>query len=285
MLDFIKKIFSSKNRDLTFVLFDDKEPESSTSYKFRPQKLWLLFYTSLVVTVLATFLVFMLTPLGDFIYSQEDEELRKSVIAISRKVDALKDSLNARDMQLAKIQEVLAIGKDTSFRVSSEIETEASGDNPVYFGEQSVLTEVNAYEMISKNEIIFSSLFKSAPEFPALYPVEGTLTRGYNPDKGHFGIDIAAKNNIRFKAIADGAVINQDWTTNYGYVIQVQHNNGIISIYKHASSVSKSIGDIVLKGEILGTAGDVGVLSSGPHLHLEIWKNGVPQNPSSYLIN
>ncbi len=285
MQDFLKKIFNSKDRDLTFVLFDDDEgPASSTTYKFKPKRLWRLYFASLFIMVVISLLLFMFTPLGNLIYNQEDERLRESVIEISQKVEALKDSLNARDMQLAEIQEILAGGKDTTFNVGMELQSNIQAAAEQSNSEQKSVTGVNAYEMISKNEIIFSSLFKRAPEFPTFYPVNGTLTRGYNPENGHFGIDIATKNNIPFKALADGAVINQDWTANYGYVIQVQHNNGIISIYKHASSVSKNIGDVILKGEILGTVGDVGILSSGPHLHLEIWKNGVPQNPNSYLI-
>lgn len=285
MLDFLKQIFNSKESDLTFVLFDDDEgPASSNTYKFKPKKLWQLYFTSLFLMVVIALLLFMFTPLGNLIYNQEDQELRDSVIEISQKVEALRDSLHARDMQLAEIQEIMAAGKDTTFRVGMQLQTSNSTVAEQSNSEQNVASGVNAYEMISKNEIIFSSLFKRAPDFPAFYPVNGTLTRGYNPGNGHYGIDIATKNNIPFKALADGAVINQDWTANYGYVIQVQHNDGIISIYKHASSVSKNIGDVILKGEILGTVGDVGILSSGPHLHLEIWKNGVPQNPNSYLI-
>ena len=285
MQDFLKQIFNSKDRDLTFVVFDDEEgPASSNTYKFRPKKLWRLYFSSLFLMVVIALLLFMFTPLGNLIYNQEDEKLRESVIEISQKVEALKDSLNARDMQLAEIQEIMAAGKDTTFAVGMQLQQSSDPASFQSNSEQNSVSGVNAYEMISKNEIIFSSLFKRAPEFPAFYPVNGTLTRGYNPDNGHYGIDIATKNNIPFKALADGAVINQDWTANYGYVIQVQHNNGIISIYKHASSVSKNIGDVILKGEILGTVGDVGILSSGPHLHLEIWKNGVPQNPNSYLI-
>lgn len=285
MLDFLKQIFRAKDRDLTFVLFDDDEgPASSKTFKFRPEKLWHLFYGSLAVMLVIALLIFMFTPVGNLIYNQEDHQLRQSVIEISERVQALKDSLNARDMQLAEIQQILSTGTDTVFDVGTPYQPQMQNTEGSEFREQNAVSEVNAYEMISQNEIIFSSLFKQAPEFPAFYPVKGTLTRGYNPENGHYGIDIATKNNIPFRALADGAVINQDWTTNYGYVIQVQHNNGIISIYKHASSVSKKIGDVILKGEILGTVGDVGILSSGPHLHLEIWKNGVPQNPNSYLV-
>ncbi|MDZ7682562.1 MAG: M23 family metallopeptidase [Fodinibius sp.] len=181
------------------------------------------------------------------------------------------------------MQQVIAAGKDTSFAVGGS----ARATQNVGIQESRELnfsSDVSTKGMLSQNEIIFSKIFQKVPEFPTNYPINGTFTRGYNPENGHYGIDIATEEGTSFKAIADGAVVNQDWTVNYGFVLHVQHSNGIITIYKHAASLSKSIGDIVLKGDILGTVGDVGVFSSGPHLHVEIWKNGVPQNPNSYLI-
>ena len=284
MIEFLKKLFASKDRELTFMLFDDSEPESSTTFQFKPEKLMYLFYGSLAATVFIVLLVVIFTPVGTLVYNQEDEELRESVIEIQQKVAALKDSLNARDMQLSEIQNVLSDGSDTTFAIRRTTASNLSQNNSENFSEPQPLSAVNREATISKNEIIFSSLFKNNSEFPVFYPVEGSLTRGFDAETGHYGIDIATQKNASFKSIAEGAVVNQDWTVNFGYVLHIQHNNGIISVYKHASSVTKSVGDVVLKGDILGTVGDVGVLSSGPHLHLEIWKNGVPQNPNSYLI-
>lgn len=282
MFDFLKRLFNNQNRDLTFVLFDEEEPESSTSYQFRPSSLWQLFYASLLVAVIITLLLVMFTPLSGFLYNREDAELRERVIQVSERVQALEDSLNARDAQLSEMKKVLSAGTDTTFAVASGSRVPLEKSN-LENRELDFTSTVSSKGMLSENEIIFSRILKDVPEFPASYPLDGTFTRGYNPDNGHYGIDIATKQGTSFKAIADGAIINQDWTVNYGFVLHVQHANGIITVYKHAASLSKSIGDIVLKGDILGTAGDVGVLSSGPHLHIEIWKNGVPQNPKAYL--
>ena len=282
MLDFLKRLFESQGQDLTFVIFDD-DPESSTSYTFKPSKLWNLFYLSLMGAAVVVLLVVMFTPVSGLLYDSHDAQLRQDVIDISQKVQALKDSLEARDAQLSEMQQVISSGSDTSFSVDRQ----QSFVMPSMGSESSELdftSEVSTNGMLSQSEIIFSNVFKKVPEFPTGYPVNGTFTRGYNPDTNHYGIDIATKQGISFEAIADGSIVNQDWTINYGYVIQVQHSNGIITVYKHAASVSKSVGDIVLKGDLLGTTGDVGVLSSGPHLHVEIWKNGVPQNPNTYLI-
>jgi murein DD-endopeptidase MepM/ murein hydrolase activator NlpD len=282
MFEFLKRLFKNRDQDLTFVVFDD-DPESSTSYYFKPSRLWSYFYGSLLLVAVITLVIVMFTPIGSLLYTSEDSQLRQRAIEVSKKVQALQDSLQARDAQLSQMQEVIAYSEDTSFSVGDKI----SSSNLNTGRESSELDfsdEVSTNEMLSENEIIFSKIFRQAPEFPTDYPIEGTLTRNYKPTDGHYGIDIAVEQGTAFRAIADGAVINQDWTVDYGFVLHVQHNNGIITVYKHATSLSKSIGDIVLKGDILGKAGDVGVMSSGPHLHLEIWKNGVPQNPNSYLI-
>lgn len=282
MLEFLKRLFKSQDQDLTFVVFDD-DPESSTSYSFKPSRIWNLFYISLLTVTVIVLLLVMFTPISGLLYNRHDAQLRERVVEVSQKVQALKDSLEARDTQLAEMQQVIAAGDDTSFAVNEGRSIAMQSANQKR-SELDFTSEVSNRGMLSQNEIIFSNIFEQAPEFPTDFPVNGTFTRGFNPENGHYGIDIATKQGTSFKAIADGAVINQDWTINYGYVLHVQHSNGIITVYKHAASVSKSIGDIVLKGDILGTTGDVGVLSSGPHLHLEIWKNGVPQNPNTYLI-
>lgn len=281
MLDFLKRLFSNQDQDLTFVVFDE-DPESSTSYNFRPSKLWSLFYGSLIAVIIITLLLVMFTPVGALMYNSEDAQLRQRVIEVSKKVQALKDSLNARDSQLTEMQQVIAGGEDTTFTVDGDFGTQNEVNQKNR--ELDFSSEVSSKGMLSQNEIIFSNIFDQVPDFPTDYPIEGTFTRGYNPENGHYGIDIATEEGTSFKAIADGAVVNQDWTIDYGFVLHIQHSNGIITVYKHAASLSKSIGDIVLKGDILGTAGDVGVMSSGPHLHIEIWKNGVPQNPNTYLI-
>ena len=137
---------------------------------------------------------------------------------------------------------------------------------------------------MTQNEILFSNIITTASDFPGRYPVQGSLTRGYLPDEEHFGIDIATKKDEPIVNIADGSVINSSWTINNGYVISIQHSKGVVSTYKHLATLNKKEGDLVLKGDILGTTGNTGVLSTGPHLHFEIWKNGIPQNPEVYLI-
>lgn len=281
MFDFLKELFNSKDSELTVLLLDDENPENANTYTFRPTGLLLLVYGFSAGLVIVTLLVMMFTPLGGALYNTEDSQLRSQIIEISEKVRSLQDSLRARDNQLGDIQQVMMTGQDTTFRVDGSIEQRQLFQSDNSFPGMAVMP---TYDMISEDDIISSGLIRNETVFPVSYPVEGSLSRGYSSANRHFGIDIATRTGEAFRSLADGAVVSQEWTVNYGYVIHVQHADGLLTVYKHVTNLSKTPGDIVMKGDILGTVGDTGVLSSGPHLHLEIWKNGVPQNPNSYLI-
>lgn len=281
MWDFIKKIFSEREGDVTVVVLDDQNPDGSSSFKLAAQDVIKVVLFVVILSVLITTIIFFATPLGSLYQHQQDASLRNEAIAISQRLRVLQDSLEARDQQLTDMKKVLQTVPDTTFNViSSAGENQGRGtdfENDFPF--------LNAFEMLSQNQIIFSESLERAPDFPAGLPVDGTLSQMFEPDKGHFGIDIAAPTNTSFTSIADGVVAYAEWTINYGYVIHLQHNNGVTSVYKHGSSLLKQQGDYVLKGDVIGTVADTGVLSSGSHLHLEIWKNGIPQNPVMYLNN
>ena len=110
-------------------------------------------------------------------------------------------------------------------------------------------------------------------------PVAGTLTDGYNVKTKHFAVDIAVEEGTPVKSVADGTVIFAEWTAQTGHVIIVEHTGGFISMYKHNTALHKEQGDLVKSGEVIASAGDTGELSTGPHLHFELWNEGYPVNP------
>lgn len=284
MWDFLRKIFSEKEGKVTVVVLDENDPDASNTFKLTSFD---VIKTGIVVAVLAiifTVAIFFVTPLSSIYQQQIDDRFRDEVIAINERVEALQDSLYAREVQLNDLKNFLRTVPDTSFVVNNDIieynDSEAADENSTWRGSVSVPT----FEMLNQNQIITSSKLAKGPDFPSFYPVDGVLTQGYSTDDGHFGIDLAANMNTEFRSIADGTVVNTGWTINYGYVIYVQHSDGIMSVYKHSARLLKEQGDVVLKGDLLGLVGNSGILSSGSHLHLEIWKNGVPQNPLMYLM-
>lgn len=283
MFNFFKQIFSTKDGSHTVVVISDDGSKQSTSHRISPVNLWLVLFGLIGgVTGLVIFLI-MFTPLGKLVY--DEENVRESVITIQQKVAALQDTLEARNMQLRQIQQVMAAGKDTSFSVSSSLQSTDADQGRSTSQSEDVTQQSGQVNRIPPDAVLISNLFQRSPDFPASYPLDGTPTRLFNSSIGHYGLDIAAKAGTAFRAVADGVILNQEWTINYGYVIVIQHSEEVISIYKHASGVEKKIGESVQKGDVLGTIGDIGVLSSGPHLHIEIWERGVPQNPQNYLVN
>jgi len=282
MWEFIKRIFSEREGDVTVVVLDEHDPDGSSSFKLRARDIIKMVVVVILMSVLITTIIFFATPLGSLYQHKEDYALRQSVMEISERVVSLQDSLMARDTQLNDMKEILRMASDTMLTVDENADVFLNEESYPSGGE---IPNVRTFEMLSQNEVIFSGSLNKTPDFPSEYPIEGRFTQGFSSEDGHYGIDLAARPGTEFRAIADGTVMNAGWTINYGYVIYLQHAGGIVSVYKHGAGLIRSKGDFVLKGDILGQVGDSGVLSTGSHLHLEIWKNGVPQNPLMYLTN
>ena len=115
-------------------------------------------------------------------------------------------------------------------------------------------------------------------------PLKGFITSGYDTKENHLAIDIAAQQGEAIKSVAAGTVIFTDWTPDTGYVVVVQHQMGMISVYKHALTVYKKIGDVIKKGEVIAAVGNTGELTTGPHLHFELWVEGSPVDPQMYIV-
>lgn len=114
-------------------------------------------------------------------------------------------------------------------------------------------------------------------------PISGIISASYNTKIGHYGLDIVSRQNEPIKSVADGTVIMASWTQDAGYVMAVQHRSNIISIYKHNSSLLKKEGEFVNAGDVIAIIGNTGELTSGPHLHFELWYNGNPVNPEEFV--
>lgn len=114
-------------------------------------------------------------------------------------------------------------------------------------------------------------------------PIKGIISAPYKRTEDHYGIDILAPAETPIKSIDHGVVIAADWTMETGYTIGIQHQDNLISYYKHNSSLLKKAGDIVDAGEAIAIIGNTGHLTSGPHLHFELWYNGNSLDPARYI--
>jgi murein DD-endopeptidase MepM/ murein hydrolase activator NlpD len=119
--------------------------------------------------------------------------------------------------------------------------------------------------------------------FPYFHRYMGLLLKVMTSRSRHYAVDVVVARNAPIKAAADGRVIFAEWSAATGYVIMIKHDYGLISVYKHNSSLTKEQGDLVKAGEVIAAGGSSGELSTGPHLHFELWKEGNPVNPTDYI--
>ena len=114
-------------------------------------------------------------------------------------------------------------------------------------------------------------------------PVRGLLMAHFDYANGHYGVDVATASNQGIKAVLDGTVILSDFTTETGFTIQIQHDHNLVSVYKHNKELFKKVGDRIKAGEVIATVGNTGELTTGPHLHFELWHLGKPLNPEHFI--
>ncbi len=275
-----------KNRYRLVVMNDDTF-EEKLSLRLTPLGLFVLVGTiSLIMTTLVISLV-AFTPLREYIpgYSMEPE-IKKRLIGLSEKSDSLENALFLKTQYLENIRLVLSgeikadtllNPKDTSLKYKNLKLTPSHED--------SILRkEVERQDKFSVKVGMDQKLKNSMAGFFFFSPVKGVISSSFNAAENHFGIDIVTAENEAIKSTLDGTIIYSGWSSESGNVIQIQHSNNLVSVYKHASRLLKKVGQHVKAGEVVGLVGSSGELSTGPHLHFEIWFNGNPLNPSDLIV-
>ena len=262
---------------------------NETSYEevfnFRLSQLHVLTALSVlaVILVVLTILLIAFSDLREFIPGYPDGNMRQMIAQNALRVDSLENELLKRDRFFKSIRLVLNGGDTTSLERSRE-DTARYRNDTIRFQISEQENEFRA--AIEERERFNLSLGMKEQNHDYYHffpPVEGIVTQSFDEKKRHYGTDIVAKANAKVAAVLDGVVIFTDWTVKTGYVIQVQHTNDLISVYKHNSILLKKQGDYVRAGEVLGVVGNTGEESSGPHLHFELWRAGNPLNPENFI--
>ena len=223
------------------------------------------------------------TSLREFIPGYSSTALKKKATELNYKTDSLQSVLVANEKYLESIKRVLTgyvsaieINKDSIIEVAEQDITEEDLIP--------TLEDLRLREKVDKEDKY--SLFESATSkvnFVLFPPANGSISEGYDINKKHFAVDIVVAKDTPIKATADGTVILAEWTTQTGYVLIIDHGNGLISTYKHNASLTKAQGDLVKSGEVIALSGNTGELTTGPHLHFELWNDGYPIDPTTFI--
>ena len=278
-----KKLQKKLLHKYRLVVLNEDTFEERFAVKLTQLNVFFLSSLAAIILVTLTTLLIVFTPLREYIPGYSPTALQKQALELDSKTDSLLKSINMNDAYINSLKSVLrgevsavVINKDSIFK-AAQADTDVLELNPSKA--DSLLREK------VRNEDKYN-LFESATsdkDFVFFPPVNGSISSGFEPNEKHFAVDIVVPTNTPVKATSDGRVLFASWTSDAGYVIIIDHGDELVSVYKHNSSLTKSQGDFVRSREVIAISGASGELSTGPHLHFELWSNGTPLNPTNFI--
>ncbi|MEQ8360931.1 MAG: M23 family metallopeptidase [Cytophagales bacterium] len=268
------------------VVRNEENFAEKSSFSFTYAKIIVISFLTLVICSAGSVLLYN-NVLKSWFFSGETEfDINKKIVELSLAVDSLSNEVDKKEFFINTIQSV--VSGDSVIGLSYERDT-----NNIFSNSESGSDESGRLiDSLLKDEFEIGKtsninlVYRDQSSLQDIYffpPVEGLVTRAYNTKIDHFGIDVVAKNNEPIKSIADGTVVLSSWTEDSGYVIALQHKSNVFSVYKHNSELLKKVGNFVQAGEIIAIIGNSGEITTGPHLHFEIWYNGNPVNPEEFV--
>lgn len=271
-----------------FAVIEDESHKNL--FAFRGSKIGVIISISviIIVIIISAYALIAYTPIRKLIPGYPSSETQRAAVENAAKIDSLENEIAMWSFQLENIQRIITgkepINVDSLIRhYSQEVASSAFDGKRTISKEDSILREeVTRQELfdLSSSRTGKISQIEGLLFFP---PVKGIVTDSYNKATGHPYIDIAVPANSIVSATLDGTIISAAWSDETGYTIQIQHDNDLISVYKHNVKLLKKTGDHVKAGTPISMAGDAGSLSTGSHLHFELWYKGEPVNPTQFI--
>ncbi len=242
-----------------------------------------VFLSAIIIIFAIAAAIITFTPLRNYLPGYMNSQIRSQVVENALQVDSLQMLVERQNWYIMNIQDIFAGNVKTDTVQSMDSLTDIRWESLI---ERSAMEDEfrRQYEETEKYNLTSIQEEKSMENIVFYRPTRGMLTSGFDPNNKHFGIDIAASPNESVLAAADGTVILSTYTADTGYLIGIQHNQDLITLYKHCESLLKKPGDRVKGGDVIGLVGNTGIYSTGPHLHFELWHKGQAMNPEKYIV-
>ena len=263
------------------VILNEETFEERFSFKLNRLNVFVFSTLFTLFLILTTTLIIAFTPLREYIPGYSSITLKRKTSVLSYKTDSLQKIINLNEQYLASIRKVLTGDvKTVNFNKDSIIELAKT--------DPSVLVRTSRKDSVLREKVAQEDRYNPLvgnreQQFTLFAPVKGTISSVYDSKTKHYAVDIVTVKDAPVKAVADGTVIFAEWTAQTGNVIILKHSNNLISVYKHNAMLTKGQGERVRAGEVIATVGSTGELTTGPHLHFELWRDGIPVNPASYI--
>lgn len=263
------------------VILNEETYEERLSYRLNRLNIFLLTAFMALIIVITTICLIAFTSIKEYIPGYDSTALRTVAAQNIEKLDSLTFVMEKNQEFINSIGAVI-LGEATEEEFKKETVINRVDISDLDFKtnlEDSLLRRI--VEKEDRFNVLESA--SSKVKFVLFSPIYGEVTSAFDFGIKHLGTDIAASTNTPVKAVADGTIVLAEWTVETGFVVVVEHSFGLTSIYKHNSSGLISQGELVKAGQVLALSGNTGELSTGPHLHFELWRDGSPTNPEDYI--
>lgn len=298
MWSFLSEFTRNVDEAYTILVMNEDEVDPPRRYKVQPRQIMLAWGGLTLGMVMVAVGLVVFTPLRQWIPGYGTKEIERAARLNAVRVEALSDSLRAQRTYIRHVQGLIT-GRIDSALVETPEPAETAVGGSVRKQENDVRpTTSEDWQDHAQPALALARLPVRSPrpgpalaarslsslQFPARPPVNGFPTRGFDARAGHYAVDVAVEKGTPVRSVGDGYVILADWTQSGGFTIAVQHADGFTSVYKHNKRLLKRVGDRVRSQETIAMSGNSGEITTGPHLHFELWHNGLAQDPSQYFV-
>ncbi len=277
-----KKFYSKLKNQYRLIIYNDTTFQSVWSMKLSRLKVFTT--TSLLSAIIVVLVILLIatTGLREYIPGYPKAEYRQMLVRNALVVDSLETELQKRDQFFRGIQSIIA-GEVPEDDQTAQADAPNSNIEFQEYNHDSIFQDELLAEQLSLSLQNSSDDDVGLSQIHFFSPLRGVVTEHFKSVADHFGIDIVSEANARISSVLDGTVIFAGWTLNTGYVMYIQHDAQLVSVYKHNAELLKKTGDKVKAGEIIAIIGNTGEYSSGPHLHFELWYSGNAIDPEQFI--
>lgn len=281
-------IFRKLYQKHTLIILNEETQDEQFSFRLNRMNVLVVIALLSFFIIGSTYLTLAYSPLRAYMLPSEKQiEVRdkEEILNLVNQLELLESRIENNDLYIRNLRALLS--GEVPFpeiRIENNEITSSVDLSKVDLSPQKADLELR--KEIEEEEMFNTAQYTENQETGSLLftPVKGFITSAYEPEENHLAIDVAAQEGEAIKSVAMGTVLFTDWTPETGYVIIIQHQLGMISVYKHALSVYKKMGDVVRKGEVIAAVGNTGELTTGPHLHFELWIDGNAVDPQQYIV-
>jgi murein DD-endopeptidase MepM/ murein hydrolase activator NlpD len=280
-----RKLLQKLTHKYRMVLLNEDTFEEVGNLRLTRLNLIAIVGIALILLVSITYVLIAFTNIRELIPGYPDAAMRQQIRINAMTLDSLAYEQSVRDQYFDNLNRIISGDMPEMYMNDS---TGIVGNGEINFGRSSndslLRQQVEAEEQFRLSVLNDNQESKKFYDLHFFTPVEGIITGSFSPADGHFGVDLVAEPDAVVKATLDGTVTMSTWTLETGYVIQIQHDYEIISVYKHNASLFKTAGEKVAAGDAIAIVGNSGELTTGPHLHFELWHDRVPLDPADYIV-